>query len=75
MNKTFKNGDNVTYFPKHGDPQRGIVKEARDDIAFVVYHCNGEWNRYENYTGQATNISDLKHGWGDENPIYNTLES
>ncbi len=53
----------VTYCPSYGAKEKGIVKEVRDNIAFVVYKCDGEWDRYEEYTGCATNISDLKPGW------------
>lgn len=58
-------GMKVTYCPEHGSQQRGIIKSFNDDwdIAFVVYHCAGNWDHYEDYTGAATNISDLKKGW------------
>jgi len=46
------------------DWQNGIVKSIQDeDYAFVVYHCNGEWDNIENYTAQRTNISQLERGW------------
>lgn len=58
---TFKKGDKVTYKPKN---ERGIVKGFGDDenIVFVVYNCDGQWDNFEMYTGAATNISDLKLG-------------
>jgi hypothetical protein len=56
-------GMKVTYCPEHGSQEKGIVKSVRDKIAFVVYRCAGNWDHYENYTGAATNISDLKKGW------------
>lgn len=56
-------GMKVTYCPSHGAKEHGIVKSFNDEIAFVVYKCGGEWDNYENYTGAATNISDLKKGW------------
>jgi len=56
-------GMKVTYCPGHGAKEKGIVKEVRGDIAFVVYHCAGNWEHYESYTGAATNIPDLKIGW------------
>lgn len=68
VQQTFKKGDNVTYCPTYGDKEKGVVKEIRGDIAFVVYKCDGEWHRYEEYTGAATNLSDLKPGWADEKP-------
>jgi hypothetical protein len=63
--QVFKKGDSVTYCPEYGAKEKGVVKEVRDNIAFVVYKCGGEWHRYEEYTGAATNISDLQPGWID----------
>lgn len=65
IEEQMKKGDKVTYCPDFGAKEKGIVKEVRDAIAFVVYRCNEEWDRYEEYTGCATNISDLKLGWHD----------
>jgi len=59
----FKVGEKVHYAANHCDPENGIVKEVRGDTIFVVYYCNGEWHRYKDYTGCATNIRDLKEGW------------
>lgn len=58
-----KVGDKVHYNPKFGEKENGIVKEVREDLAFVVYKCNSEWSRYMHYTGQSTRLSDLKLGW------------
>jgi hypothetical protein len=60
----FSKGDKVTYKPKQ---EKGIVKSVSDDenIAFVAYHCDGDWDNFMNYTGAATNISDLKLGWDE----------
>jgi len=60
-----KVGDKVTYVPSHGAKEHGIVKSIRDDgkIAWVVYHCAGNWNRFRDYTGAGTSISDLRKGW------------
>lgn len=56
-------GDKVHYAPSHGNKENGIIKEIRGEIAFVVYKCNGEWDNYMNYTGQATDLQDLIPGW------------
>jgi hypothetical protein len=60
-------GDNYTV------PENGRIKSLmhQGDILFVVYKCNGEWDRYNEYTGQATNSYNLKPGWVDKdgNPI------
>lgn len=58
-----KKGDMVTYCPPHGPNRIGIVKSINGNNAFVVYNCNDEWEHFEDYTGAATNISDLKPGW------------
>lgn len=41
----------------------GIVKEVRDDIAFVVFHCSHDWSEYWKYTGARCKLSDLFPGW------------
>ena len=47
-------------------PQRGVVKEVIDNQhAFVVYHCNNEWEQFRKYTGQHTNVKYLSEGWPD----------
>jgi hypothetical protein len=58
-------GTKVHYCPKFGDKENGIVKgfNFEESIVFVVYKCNGDWANYRNYTGCATNLSDLKLGW------------
>jgi hypothetical protein len=61
--KNLNKGDKVSYCPMHGAKENGIVKEVRGNIAFVVYKCGEDWVHYEDYTGAATNISDLKFGW------------
>lgn len=60
-----KPGMKVHYAPLYGDKENGIVKALNHDNtrAWVVYHCNKEWHRYDDYTGQSTNIKDLKIGW------------
>jgi transcriptional antiterminator len=55
-------GSKVTYKTPH-KTEKGIVKSIPDkEHAFVVYHCGGDWNNYENYTAARTRISDLKLG-------------
>lgn len=59
-----KPGDSVTYTPEYGKHENGVVKSlSGDDHAFVVYHCNGEWHNYKDYTAARTSIKDLKKGW------------
>lgn len=63
MEQAFQKGDKVHYTAPHGTKENGKVKEVRETIAFVVYKCNNEWDNYENYTGQSTQLSDLTPGW------------
>lgn len=60
-------GDKVCYIPFDGCSEdlyeNGIVKSVNESVAFVVYHCNNDWENYMNYTGAATNFNDLKLGW------------
>lgn len=58
-------GSRVHYDPGYGEPENGVVKSFADEInyVFVVYKCAGNWDRYQDYTGQRTHVKDLKHGW------------
>lgn len=60
-----KEGDKVTYTAPHGEKEKGIIKSFNDErtYVFVVYNCNNDWNHYQNYTGQCTNILSLELGW------------
>ena len=56
-----KKGDKVNYTPTN---ENGIVKLiAHDNACFVVFHCNDDWEDYENYTGQHCRNKDLIKGW------------
>jgi hypothetical protein len=72
-----KPGQKVHYQPEHYGPdewENGIIKEV-PAFAFnpgsvvgyncvrVVYHCGGNWDRYQDYTSALTNVCDLKPGW------------
>ena len=69
MIQYLKIGDRVRYQPPHyglNEWENGIVKEVREnmpDYAWVVYNCNGEWSRYQEYTSAKTHLDDLKIGW------------
>jgi len=64
-----KEGQRVHYQPSHYHENKwenGIIKEirkGRDDGVWVVYNCGGNWDRYKDYTGAMTNLSDIKIGW------------
>ena len=69
-------GQKVHYQPEHYNDdewENGIIKEIPEgatnpeslcfDSIRVVYHCNGHWDRYDEYTSALTNLRDLKLGW------------
>jgi len=64
-----KVGDKVCYQPSHYPEDKwenGIVKEVpeyNNTSVRVVYHCNGEWDNYKDYTAAMTNVTDLYPGW------------
>lgn len=64
-------GSYVHYIPDHGEIENGRVKLLGKTFAFVVFKCNNEWERYEDYTGQRTPLIQLHLGWVDKdgNPI------
>jgi len=63
-------GRDVIYYPGYGDKEIGRLKSWNDHNIFVVFHCNGEWDRYQEYTGQSTKPEhltfeneDCEHEW------------
>jgi hypothetical protein len=64
MNKEdIRVGQSVHYAPEHALKENGVVKSITDHGVFVVYNCNGEWHRYQEFTGANTNPRDLRPGW------------
>lgn len=46
--------------------ENGIVKtmhSTNKNVLFVVYHCAGDWDNYQRYTGALTDIAQLRKGW------------
>ena len=61
-------GQKVTYI-SHGKQEHGIVKSLRGAMhVFVVYKCDGHWDRFFDYTAQLTAIDDLVPGWVEHVP-------
>ena len=62
-----KKGDKVHYIGHKGAaPENGIVLSVHQKLlgyAHVVYHCADEWDNYENYTAQLTDLDHLHEGW------------
>jgi hypothetical protein len=50
----------VEYKGGAGETERGRIKSWNNHNIFVVYKCNGEWGRFWDFTGVATNPQDLK---------------
>ncbi len=65
MSKELRQGSYCHYSPAHGNKENGRIKSIGNEYAFVVFSCNNEWDRYEDYTGQRVAISDLRPGWID----------
>jgi len=38
----------------------GRIKSWNDTYIFVVFHCNGDWENYADYTAEAVNPSRIK---------------
>ena len=49
----------VEYRGTGGEVERGKIKSWNDEYIFVVYKCAGEWNRFQDFTGQSTRPKDL----------------
>jgi len=50
----------VCYTGGAGETEDGKIKSWNDDYIFVVYKCAGNWDRFQDYTGVATNPKDIK---------------
>jgi hypothetical protein len=45
-----------------GETEEGKISSWNDKFIFVVYRCAGNWDRFREYTGQATKEEDLTYG-------------
>lgn len=51
-------------------PNVGRIKHWSQSLVFVVYKCNDEWDRYQDFTAEGTFPEDLvffERKSGDEN--------
>lgn len=65
----FTTGQHVNYDDGRGTFQNGRVKgfpDGNKKAVWVVYHCNGDWDFFMNYTGILSEIKYLKHGWREK---------
>jgi len=44
---------------KLGEKEFGRIKSWNDQFIFVVYKCDGQWSRFQDFTGAATSPEDL----------------
>lgn len=61
LNKT-DIGRILTYVEFDGSEQKGKLKafDNEKQIAWIVYKCNNNWDRFKDYTAAATKYSDIK---------------
>jgi hypothetical protein len=50
----------VLYQGSGGEKEKGRLKSWNDKFIFVVFKCNGEWDRFQDFTGVATHPKDLR---------------
>jgi len=63
-----KVGDKVHYIPfsdcDESIIENGIVKSLQnEEYCFVVFHWSDTPEKYQDFTGQRTDIKSLKKGW------------
>lgn len=49
----------VEYHGRGDVIERGRIKSWNDKFIFVVYRCDNQWHRFQDFTGAATNPEDL----------------
>ena len=50
----------VVYTPDYGDSEKGRIKSWNEKYIFVVYKCDNQWDRFQDFTGCATDPDDLE---------------
>jgi len=63
MTEYIRAGMKVTYTDPRGYVEHGIVKRVDGTVAYVVYQCGGDWDRYAIYHALPTKTEDLRIGW------------
>lgn len=53
-------GSWVVYEDPHGEDEEGRIKSWNDKYIYVVYHCGGNWDDFDEYTGVPTSPEDIK---------------
>lgn len=50
----------VEFTHYHGKKERGKIKSWGENFIFVVFHCDGQWDRFQSFTGQACDPDHLQ---------------
>ena len=50
----------VEYTSSDGKKEQGKIKGWNNEYIFVVYQCENRWDKFQDYTGVATNPENLK---------------
>lgn len=50
----------VIYESSTGVKEKGRIKSWNNKYVFVVYKCNFEWDKFQDFTGCATNPEDIE---------------
>jgi hypothetical protein len=50
----------VLYENSSNIKEKGRLKSWNDKFIFVVYKCDNQWDRFQDFTGCATEPKDLK---------------
>ena len=50
----------VLYEGSGGEKEKGRIKSWNDNCIFVVYACDGQWDRFQDFTGASTKPEDLR---------------
>lgn len=53
-------GEWILYKNGVGELEKGKIKSWNDNFIFVVYKCDNQWDRFQDYTGCATSPDDLE---------------
>ena len=50
----------VLYEGSDGEKEKGRIKLWNDKFIFVVYKCDSQWDRFQDFTGNATSPESLR---------------
>jgi len=50
----------VLYEGSGGEKEKGRLKSWNDRYIFIVYKCDHQWSRFQDFTGAATSPENLR---------------